>query len=82
MVYFTKSDSETESEEDGDEAPKKRSFEKKANAIDSDSDEFEDADDEEEYIDGRYRAGVRVRGGGGSRVVYFTKYHFGDGVGG
>jgi hypothetical protein len=38
-----------ESEDDGDEAPKKRSFKKKANATDSDSNKFEldtDADDE------------------------------------
>jgi hypothetical protein len=32
VVYFAKSDSELESDEDGDEAPKKRSFKKKANA--------------------------------------------------
>jgi hypothetical protein len=31
VVYFTKSDLETESDEDSDEAPKKRSFKKKAN---------------------------------------------------
>jgi hypothetical protein len=39
-----------ESEDDGDEAPKKRSFKKKANATDSDSNKFleldTDADDE------------------------------------
>ena len=31
VVYFDKSDLELESDEDGDEAPKKRSFKKKAN---------------------------------------------------
>ena len=49
VIYFTKSDSELESEDDGDEAPKKRSFKKKANATNSNSNKFEldtDADDE------------------------------------
>jgi hypothetical protein len=53
VVYFPKSDSETESDEDGNMAPKKRSFKKKANGIDSDSNEFElcpDADDEDDFI--------------------------------
>ena len=36
VVYFTKSDSETEPDEDNNEALKKRSFKKKANAIDND----------------------------------------------
>jgi hypothetical protein len=39
VVYFDKSDSELESDEDGDEAPKKRSFKKKANA--TNNNEFE-----------------------------------------
>ena len=39
VVYSDKSDSELECDEDSDEAPKKRSFKKKANAIDND--EFE-----------------------------------------
>jgi hypothetical protein len=49
-VYFTKSDSELESEDDNIKAPKKRSFKKKANAINSNSNKFKlgpDADDEE-----------------------------------
>ncbi len=54
MVYFTKSNLELESEDDGDEAPKKRSFnKKKANATDSNSDKFDlgpNADDENKYI--------------------------------
>ncbi len=53
VVYFTKSDLELESEDDGDKAPKKRSFMKKASTIDSDRLEFElgpDADDEDESI--------------------------------
>ena len=39
VAYSDKSDSELECDEDSDEAPKKRSFKKKANAIDND--EFE-----------------------------------------
>ena len=39
VVYSDKGDSELECDEDGDEAPKKRSFKKKVNAIDND--EFE-----------------------------------------
>jgi hypothetical protein len=53
VVYFTKSNSETESNEDIDKAPKKRSFKKKANAIDSNSNEFDlgpNTDDEDESI--------------------------------
>jgi hypothetical protein len=53
VVYFTKSNLETESDEDIDKAPKKRSFKKKANAIDSNSDEFElglNTNDEDESI--------------------------------
>ena len=49
-VYFTKSDSELESEDDNIKAPKKRSFKKKANAINSNSNKFKlgpDADNEE-----------------------------------
>jgi hypothetical protein len=36
VVYSDKGDSELECDEDGDEAPKKRSFKKKANPIDND----------------------------------------------
>ncbi len=53
VVYYTKSDSETESDEDSDKAPKKRSIKKKTNAIDSDINEFKlgpNADDEDESI--------------------------------
>ena len=39
VVYFDKSDLDLECDEDGDEAPKKRSFKKKANA--TNKDEFE-----------------------------------------
>ncbi len=42
VVYFSNSsNSELEFDEDGDEAPMKRSFKKNANTTDSDSDEFE-----------------------------------------
>ena len=53
MVYFTKSNSETESDEDINKVPKKRSFKKKANAIDSNSNEFDlgpNTDDVDESI--------------------------------
>jgi len=39
VVYFDKSDSQLECDEDGDKAPKKRSFKKKANA--TNNNEFE-----------------------------------------
>ena len=56
VIYFTKNDLEQESEDDGDKAPKKRSFKKNANTTDSDSDKFElgpmDADDDMSIANG------------------------------
>jgi hypothetical protein len=57
VVYFSNSsNSELEFDEDGNEAPKKRSFKKNANTTDSDSDKFElgpmDADDDMSIANG------------------------------